>query len=132
MDTTTERKPHTLSRMGVYLLTDPGDPECTETVEHIVVVRHADRLRAESLAKGLGLASASIAEQVWKWQGLWAWCALTRLGLYKGKFQVFENELAEIDPDIDTDDKGQPVAAPVEADVPGPTTPAAPEGSPSP
>lgn len=128
----TERKPHTLSRMGVYLQADPEDPTCVDTVEHIVVVLHRDRLRAESMAKGLGLSADTMNEQLNKWMGLWAWCALTRLGLYKGKYQTFENEVGEIDPDIDKDEHGDPIAAPEGADVVGPTEPTAPDDSPSP
>lgn len=132
MDQPTERPKHTLSRMGVYLLVDPEDPACVDTVEHVVVVLHRDRLRAESMAKSLGLAAEQMGEQINKWTGLWAWCALTRLGLYQGKFPTFENELAEVDPDIDKDGNGQPIAAPAGADVVGPTQPTAPDDSPSP
>lgn len=131
-DNPIERKPFTLSRMGVYLLKDAGDPDCVETVPFIVVPLHRDRLRAESMAPALGLKAKDMQEQMLKWQGLWAWCAMVRLGLYKGKFQVFENELAAFDPDIDTDGAGNPIDAPEAADVPGPTQPAAPDDSPSP
>lgn len=77
-----------------------GDP-----VEHVVVVKHADRLAAEVQLSGLGM-QLDLPQHM---TTAWAWAALTREGVYSGPlarfmrtdcagFEVEDDEEATVDP----------------------------------
>lgn len=76
-------------------LNNPED--VTTPLEHELEVTYGDQLRGELEASKLGLPSIKDAPQ--NNVAVWVWCALVRLGLYKGQSQQFRTaDLLDLEP----------------------------------
>lgn len=64
-----------------------ADPDGGEPTEHVVTIILVDQLRAELDGKKYGIDSKLKMHTA----ALWAWAAMTRLELYKGKFGEFQS-----------------------------------------
>lgn len=83
-------------RYTVYVNT----PDEALPVAHDVTITWGDQLKAETLQERLGITNTMGAHLA----TLWAWCALTRTGAYKDKFQPFKlTDCAFIDQHDDPD-----------------------------
>lgn len=95
------------SRDMLVVLTDDDGND----VEHQVTLRLVDQVRAELEGKANGIDAVKMPLHL---QGLFAWAACTRLGLFTGRWQAFLEACASVEDVADS-----------EVDVP-PTTPPAP------
>lgn len=75
-----------LKRKTLRVYLTPPTPEA-EPLEHVVTITLADQLRGEFEAKKQGIPLDAPINLT----TVFAWCAMTRLGLYTGQYQEFIN-----------------------------------------
>lgn len=79
-----------LQRIWLTVYLDAGDDK--DPTEHVVEVKHKDRLDAEIKGPAMGLPPlAHIESAPTLFSTFWAWLALTREGLYGGKWAQFRD-----------------------------------------
>lgn len=95
--------PLTRRVFAVFVLESPDEGEAETITEHRLEISFADQLRGELEAPRHGITT----EQPMHLATVWAWCAMTRLGLYTKPYQEFKTrdlvdldrlEDAEVDP----------------------------------
>lgn len=86
-----------------------------------VEVTHGDQLRGELEAGKQGLPA--IKDAPMNHTTVWLWCAMVRLGLYRGDFRQFKlTDLAGLE--AVRDENGEPELEPVDPTTAGPSEPA--------
>lgn len=97
---TTSPTPPKLRRLRFHVWTapegtDPADIDDAAADYALVLVTHADQLRAEVMASQ---RNVDMRRQPMALTSLWLWCAMARAGQATDKYDTFRNRLLSYDP----------------------------------